>query len=58
MASGWARHPSLVRAASEAGVTVLAGTDSVGGADAPHGQGGQERLTAYRELLLTQVKVR
>lgn len=41
-ASGWARHPGLVRAAHEAGVTVLAGTDSLGGPDAPHGQVAQE----------------
>jgi imidazolonepropionase-like amidohydrolase len=32
MLAGWERHPSLVRAAWEAGVTVLAGTD-----DLPHG---------------------
>jgi imidazolonepropionase-like amidohydrolase len=32
MLEGWRRHPSLVRAAWEAGVTVLAGTD-----DLPHG---------------------
>ena len=41
-ASGWARHPGLVRAAHEAGVTVLAGTDSLGGPDAPHGRVAQE----------------
>ena len=41
-ASGWARHPGLVRAAYEAGVTVLAGTDSLGGPDAPHGRIAQE----------------
>ena len=32
MLRGWERHPGLVRAAWEAGVTVLAGTD-----DTPHG---------------------
>jgi imidazolonepropionase-like amidohydrolase len=32
MLAGWQRHPSLVRSAWEAGVTVLAGTD-----DLPHG---------------------
>jgi imidazolonepropionase-like amidohydrolase len=34
--AGWARHPGLVRAAYEAGVTVLAGTNSLGGAGSPH----------------------
>ena len=42
MASGWARYPELVRAAHEAGVTVLAGTDSLGGTDAPHGKVARE----------------
>jgi imidazolonepropionase-like amidohydrolase len=42
MASGWARHPGLVRAAHEAGVMVLAGTDSLGGTDSPHGQVARE----------------
>jgi imidazolonepropionase-like amidohydrolase len=42
VASGWTRHPGLVRAAYEAGVTVLAGTDSVGGTDSPHGRVAQE----------------
>jgi imidazolonepropionase-like amidohydrolase len=42
LASGWARHPGLVRAAHEAGVRVLAGTDSLGGPDAPHGKVAQE----------------
>jgi|SRR5215217_3486795 len=40
--AGWARHPSLVRAAYEAGVTLLAGTDSIGGERSPHGQVAQE----------------
>jgi imidazolonepropionase-like amidohydrolase len=42
LAAGWARHPALVRAAHEAGVTVLAGTDSLGGDDSPHGQVAEE----------------
>jgi imidazolonepropionase-like amidohydrolase len=42
LASGWARHPGLVRAAHEAGVTVLAGTDSLGGPEVPHGKVAQE----------------
>ena len=42
MASGWTRHPGLVRAAYEAGVTVLAGTDSVGGTGSPHGRVARE----------------
>jgi imidazolonepropionase-like amidohydrolase len=41
-AAGWARHPGLVRAAYEAGVMVLAGTDSLGGEDSPYGQVAQE----------------
>jgi imidazolonepropionase-like amidohydrolase len=37
MEKGWQRHPQLVRAAHEAGVTVLAGTDSI-----PHGNVANE----------------
>jgi imidazolonepropionase-like amidohydrolase len=37
-AAGWARHPGLVGAAHEAGVTVLAGTDSLGGEGSAHGR--------------------
>jgi imidazolonepropionase-like amidohydrolase len=37
--AGWERHPSLVRAAHEAGVTILAGTD-----DLPHGNVAAEVL--------------
>jgi imidazolonepropionase-like amidohydrolase len=39
MLRGWERHPALVRAAWEAGVTVLAGTD-----DLPHGNVAAEVL--------------
>lgn len=42
LAAGWERHPGLVRAAYEAGVTVLAGSDSTGGQRTPHGQVAQE----------------
>ena len=42
LAAGWERHPGLVRAAYEAGVTVLAGSDSTGGQRTPHGQIAQE----------------
>jgi imidazolonepropionase-like amidohydrolase len=42
LGSGWARHPGLVRAAHEAGVTVLAGTDSTGGEGSPHGRAAEE----------------
>jgi imidazolonepropionase-like amidohydrolase len=42
IASGWARHPGLVAAAHEAGVTVLAGTDSLGGEESPHGRVADE----------------
>jgi imidazolonepropionase-like amidohydrolase len=41
-ADGWARHPALVAAAHEAGVTVLAGTDSLGGEHSPHGRVADE----------------
>ena len=37
MEQGWRRHPALVAAAHEAGVTVLAGTDSI-----PHGNIARE----------------
>jgi imidazolonepropionase-like amidohydrolase len=42
LASGWRRHPGLVRAAYEAGVTVLAGSDSLGGESSPHGRVADE----------------
>jgi imidazolonepropionase-like amidohydrolase len=42
LAAGWERHPGLVRAAYEAGVTVLAGSDSTGGQRTPHGRVAQE----------------
>jgi imidazolonepropionase-like amidohydrolase len=42
VAAGWERHPGLVRAAYEAGVMLLAGTDSIGGERAPHGRVAQE----------------
>jgi imidazolonepropionase-like amidohydrolase len=42
LADGWARHLDLVRAAYQAGVTVLAGTDSTGGERTPHGRVAQE----------------
>jgi imidazolonepropionase-like amidohydrolase len=40
--AGWTRHPGLVRAAHEAGVLVLAGTDSTGGKRTPHGRVAEE----------------
>ncbi len=46
MEKGWRRHPQLVRAAHEAGVTVLAGTDST-----PHGSvAGEVELLAAAGL--------
>jgi imidazolonepropionase-like amidohydrolase len=42
LAAGWERHPDLIRAAYEAGVIVLAGTDSTGGERSPHGRVAQE----------------
>jgi imidazolonepropionase-like amidohydrolase len=42
LAAGWERHPDLIRAAYEAGVIVLAGTNSTGGERSPHGRVAQE----------------